>query len=199
MSLQPHILVIEDNLTTRLRLVSYLRQLQYRVSEASDAAQAEAILAEQPAEVLIVDINLDGKDGLQITREQRARSNVGIILLTARTEQVDRIVGLELGADDYITKPFDPRELAARVKNLVRRVEEGRPQSTMVPVSRRSLTSLARPLVPRSETSTTTTREACAPRSSITETAAFRPRRCAIRSAPEASPSTRGSSSGCAA
>lgn len=126
MSLQPHILVIEDNLTTRLRLVSYLRQLQYRVSEASDAAQAEAILAEQPAEVLIVDINLDGKDGLQITREQRARSNVGIILLTARTEQVDRIVGLELGADDYITKPFDPRELAARVKNLVRRVEEGR-------------------------------------------------------------------------
>lgn len=126
MSLQPHILVIEDNLTSRLRLVSYLRQLHYRVSEASDAAQAEAILAEQPAEVLIVDINLDGKDGLQITREQRARSNVGIILLTARTEQVDRIVGLELGADDYITKPFDPRELAARVKNLARRVEEGR-------------------------------------------------------------------------
>ena len=109
-----------------MRLVSYLRQLQYRVSEAADAAHAEAILAEQPVDVLIVDINLDGKDGLEITREQRARSNVGIILLTARTEQVDRIVGLELGADDYITKPFDPRELAARVKNLVRRVAEGR-------------------------------------------------------------------------
>ena len=126
MTLQPHILVIEDNLTTRMRLVSYLRQLQYRVSEAGDAQHAEAILAQDPADVLIVDINLDGKDGLDITREQRARSNAGIILLTARTDQVDRIVGLELGADDYITKPFDPRELAARVKNLVRRVQEGR-------------------------------------------------------------------------
>ena len=126
MAAQPHILVIEDNLTTRMRLVSYLRQLQYRVSEAGDAAHAEVILAEHPVDVLIVDINLDGKDGLEITREQRARSNVGIILLTARTEQIDRIVGLELGADDYITKPFDPRELAARVKNLVRRVAEGR-------------------------------------------------------------------------
>lgn len=126
MSQQPHILVIEDNVATRLRLVSYLRQLHYLVSEAADSAQAEAILQERPADVLIVDINLDGKDGLQITREQRALSNVGIILLTARTEAVDRIVGLELGADDYITKPFDPRELSARVKNLVRRVLEGR-------------------------------------------------------------------------
>lgn len=125
MSLTPHILVIEDNAATRLRLVSYLRQLHYRVSEAVDAPQAEAILDKSPADLLIVDINLDGKDGLQITREQRARSNVGIILLTARTESVDRIVGLELGADDYITKPFDPRELAARVKNLLRRVAEG--------------------------------------------------------------------------
>lgn len=132
MSLQPHILVIEDNLTTRMRLVSYLRQLQYRVSEAADAPHAERILQESPADVLIVDINLDGKDGLQITREQRALSNVGIILLTARTDQVDRIVGLELGADDYITKPFDPRELAARVKNLVRRVNEGRNSATIV-------------------------------------------------------------------
>lgn len=126
MSSQPHIVVIEDNAATRVRLVSYLRQLHYRVSEAEGAEQADAVLREQPADLLIVDINLDGKDGLQITREQRALSNVGIILLTARTEAVDRIVGLELGADDYITKPFDPRELAARVKNLLRRVAEGR-------------------------------------------------------------------------
>lgn len=122
----PHIVVIEDNTVTRMRLVSYLRQQHYRVSEAVDAAQAEAILQKSPAELLIVDINLDGKDGLQITREQRAVSDVGIILLTARTDHVDRIVGLELGADDYITKPFDPRELSARVKNLLRRVAEGR-------------------------------------------------------------------------
>ncbi len=126
MSNQPHILVIEDNAATRIRLVSYLRQLHYKVSEAEDAERAYEILRDSPAELLIVDINLDGKDGLQITREQRALSNIGIILLTARTEHVDRIVGLELGADDYVTKPFDPRELAARVKNLLRRVEEGR-------------------------------------------------------------------------
>lgn len=126
MSTQPHIVVIEDNAATRVRLVSYLRQLHYRVSEADGAEKADDILRGDPADLLIVDINLDGKDGLQITREQRAHSNAGIILLTARTEAVDRIVGLELGADDYITKPFDPRELAARVKNLLRRVAEGR-------------------------------------------------------------------------
>ncbi|HMT14126.1 MAG TPA: response regulator [Aestuariivirga sp.] len=126
MTLTPHIVVIEDHAVTRMRLVSYLRQQLYRVSEAADAAQAEDIMARNPADLLIVDINLEGKDGLEITREQRARSDVGIILLTARTDHVDRIVGLELGADDYITKPFDPRELAARVKNLLRRVAEGR-------------------------------------------------------------------------
>ena len=143
MSLQPHILVIEDNLTTRLRLVSYLRQLQYRVSEASDAAQAEAILAEQPAEVLIVDINLDGKDGLQITREQRARSNVGIILLTARTEQVDRIVGLELGADDYVAKPYSPREVVARVKAVLRRGARRPEPATVLTLGKLSLDNTA--------------------------------------------------------
>lgn len=122
----PHIVVIEDQAVTRMRLASYLRQLHYRVSEASDARQAEDILQQTPADLLIVDINLEGKDGLEITREQRAASNVGIILLTSRTDDIDRIVGLELGADDYITKPFNPRELAARVKNLLRRVAEGR-------------------------------------------------------------------------
>ena len=122
----PHILVIEDHAVTRMRLVSYLRRQLYKVSEASDAAHAEDILRQDPADLLIVDINLEGKDGLEITREQRAHSNVGIILLTSRTDEVDRIVGLELGADDYITKPFNPRELAARVKNLLRRVAEGR-------------------------------------------------------------------------
>jgi two-component system torCAD operon response regulator TorR len=70
---------------------------------------------------LIADINLQGKDGLEITREQRARSEIGIILLSGRTDDVDRIVGLELGADDYVCKPFNRRELLARVKNLLRR------------------------------------------------------------------------------
>ncbi len=121
-----HIVVIEDDPVTRARLVAYLRQQHHRVSEAENAPRAAQLLDRDPAELLIVDINLEGKDGLEITREQRAVSDVGIILLTARTDHVDRIVGLELGADDYITKPFDPRELIARVKNLLRRVAEGR-------------------------------------------------------------------------
>ena len=121
-----HIVVIEDDPVTRARLVAYLRQQHHRVSEAENAVRAADLLARDPAELLIGDINLEGKDGLEITREQRAVSDVGIILLTARTDHVDRIVGLEMGADDYITKPFDPRELIARVKNLLRRVAEGR-------------------------------------------------------------------------
>jgi len=79
------------------------------------------VLAQESPDLLIVDINLTGKDGLEITREQRARSEIGIILLSGRTDDVDRIVGLELGADDYVCKPFNRRELLARVKNLLRR------------------------------------------------------------------------------
>lgn len=122
--MRAHILIVEDDRVTRMRLAAYLREQGHRVTEAADAATMEAVLDHDPAELLLVDINLDGKDGLTITREQRARSRVGIILLTARDEQVDKIVGLEMGADDYITKPFDPRELSARVKNLLARIAD---------------------------------------------------------------------------
>ncbi|MFV0334235.1 MAG: winged helix-turn-helix domain-containing protein [Tropicimonas sp.] len=120
----PHIVVIEDDSTTRRRLAAALRKQLYRVSEAENAVAMEEILARDPADLLLVDIGLEGKDGLTITREQRSRSNVGIILLTSRDDQIDRIVGLEMGADDYVTKPFDRRELFARVKNLLARVLE---------------------------------------------------------------------------
>ncbi|ABG33139.1 two-component system response regulator TorR [Roseobacter denitrificans] len=119
-----HILIIEDDRTTRTRLAAYLREQGYRVSEAENADTMEQIIAEDPPELLLIDINLEGKDGLTITREQRSVSRVGIILLTARDDQVDKIVGLEMGADDYITKPFDKRELAARVKNLLARIAD---------------------------------------------------------------------------
>ena len=119
-----HIVIVEDDVVTRRRLAASLKQQMYRVSEAEDAASMEAILRRDPADLLLVDINLDGKDGLTITREQRAHSKVGIILLTSRTDQIDRIVGLELGADDYVTKPFDKRELFARIKNLLSRVHD---------------------------------------------------------------------------
>lgn len=119
-----HILIVEDDRITRIRLTAYLREQGHRVSEAENAADMQEIIDVDPPELLIVDINLDGKDGLTIAREQRLISRVGIILLTARDDVVDRIVGLEMGADDYVTKPFDKRELAARVKNLLARIAD---------------------------------------------------------------------------
>jgi len=117
-----HIVIVEDDPVTRAKLAAYFTAVGYRVSEAEDGDSMREILAERPADLLMIDIQLPGEDGLQLTREQRERSEAGIILVTGRTDTVDRIVGLELGADDYVTKPFDQRELLARVKNLLRRV-----------------------------------------------------------------------------
>ena len=123
MKLAPaHIVIVEDDPVTRAKLAAYFTIEGYRVSEAEDGDEMRAILDDHPADLLMIDINLPGEDGLQLTREQRERSEVGIILVTGRTDSVDRIVGLEIGADDYVTKPFDQRELLARVKNLLRRV-----------------------------------------------------------------------------
>ncbi|MCQ0091375.1 response regulator [Roseovarius sp. M141] len=119
-----HIVIVEDDRTSRMRLAAYLREQGYRVTEAENALEMQGVIDIDPPELLLVDINLEGKDGLTITREQRAASRVGIILLTARDDQVDRIVGLEMGADDYVTKPFDKRELAVRVKNLLARIDD---------------------------------------------------------------------------
>ena len=130
----PHIVIIEDEPVTRATLASYLDQHGYRISETETAEAAERIIADEGADLLIVDINLRGKDGLEITREQRAISEVGIILVSGRTDDVDRIVGLELGADDYVCKPFNRRELLARIKNLLRRT------AAMRRMSRRNFT-----------------------------------------------------------
>ncbi|HEY9038917.1 MAG TPA: response regulator [Roseovarius sp.] len=119
-----HIIIVEDDRTTRMRLAAYLREQGYRVSEAANADDMDMLIEMDAPELLLIDINLEGKDGLTITREQRATSRVGIILLTARDDQVDKIVGLEMGADDYVTKPFDKRELSARVKNLLARIAD---------------------------------------------------------------------------
>lgn len=120
------ILIIEDEPVTRATLASYLDTQGYNVFEAETAEIAETLLSEHEFDLLIIDINLDGKDGLQITREQRAKSDVGIILVTGLSDDIDRIVGLELGADDYVCKPFNRRELLARIKNLLRRTGESR-------------------------------------------------------------------------
>lgn len=126
------ILIVEDDAVTRATLAGYLESQGLHVIEAESAEYAEKAMLQEDFDLLIVDINLPGKDGLQITREQRARSEIGIILLSGRDEDVDRIVGLELGADDYVTKPFNRRELLARVKNLLRRTASARRTSSSI-------------------------------------------------------------------
>lgn len=121
-----HILIVEDDPVTRLKLAKYFAAEGFRVSQAGDGAGMRRILDRDPASILMIDVNLPGEDGFRLTREQRERSDVGIILVTGRDEPIDRIVGLEIGADDYVTKPFEPRELLARVKNLIARIERGK-------------------------------------------------------------------------
>ena len=116
-----HILVVEDDEVSRAKLAGYLEAAGHRVSEAADGDGLWAVFDRDPADLILLDITLPGEDGLDLTRRIRARSAVGIILVTGRTDEVDRIVGLEIGADDYVTKPFNPRELLARVKALLRR------------------------------------------------------------------------------
>lgn len=120
-----HVVVVEDDEVTRAKLAGYLEAAGHRVSEAPDGPSLRDVLERDPADLILLDINLPGEDGLDLTRSIRNRSNVGIILVTGRTDDIDRIIGLEIGADDYVTKPFNPRELLARVKALLRRVDHG--------------------------------------------------------------------------
>ena len=122
-----HILIVEDDPVTRTKLAGYFESEGYRVSEAEDGEAMWRQLEGAPVDIVLLDINLPGEDGLYLTRQLRARHHFGIILVTGRTEEVDRIVGLELGADDYVTKPFNQRELFARVKNLLRRMAAAEP------------------------------------------------------------------------
>lgn len=121
MSEPHHVLIVEDDEVTRAKLAGYLEAAGHRVSEAGDGAAMRVVVKQDPVDLILLDINLPGEDGLDLTREIRSRSDTGIILVTGRTDDVDRIVGLEIGADDYVTKPFNPRELLARVKSLLRR------------------------------------------------------------------------------
>ncbi|MDZ7686204.1 MAG: response regulator [Gammaproteobacteria bacterium] len=117
-----NLLIIEDEPITRSQLAAHFEREGYDVTVNEDADGVEALLVSKAIDICLVDINLPGKDGLTLTRELRAASDVGIILVTGKDDQIDRIVGLESGADDYVTKPFDPRELLSRVKNLLWRV-----------------------------------------------------------------------------
>jgi DNA-binding response OmpR family regulator len=115
------ILVVDDEPIVRDVVVRYLRHAGYETLEAADGLAAQELVRTRAPSLVVLDLMLPGLDGLELCRWIRARSDLPVIMLTARTEEADRIVGLELGADDYVTKPFSPRELAARVRTVLRR------------------------------------------------------------------------------
>ncbi len=116
----PHILVVDDDREIRELLARFLERNRLRVSVAADANQARKLWTQAHFQLVVLDIMLPGEGGLDLCRWFRAQSDVAVIMLTAMAEDTDRIVGLELGADDYVTKPFNPRELLARIRAVLR-------------------------------------------------------------------------------
>jgi two-component system OmpR family response regulator len=119
----PHILLVDDERSIREPLAVYLGKQGFRVTQVGDAEAARTRLAAYAIDLVILDIMMPGEDGLSLCRHVAATSDVPVILLTARSEETDRIVGLEMGADDYVVKPFSPRELATRAKVVLRRTQ----------------------------------------------------------------------------
>jgi two-component system OmpR family response regulator len=117
----PNILVVEDDRETRALIARYLRTNACNVTTATDGREMVRAMTDHRVDLLILDVMLPGEDGLSLCRKVRAESQMPIIMLTARGEDVDRIVGLEMGADDYLAKPFNPRELLARLRAILRR------------------------------------------------------------------------------
>ena len=121
MSKPEHILIVDDDPEIRQLLSTYLDAAGFRTSVAADGRDMRRRLEDQVIDLVVLDLMLPGEDGLSLCRDLRVRSNIPVIMLTARGTLVDRIVGLEMGADDYLGKPFDPRELLARIKVVLRR------------------------------------------------------------------------------
>jgi two-component system aerobic respiration control protein ArcA len=117
----PQILIVEDEQVTRNTLKSIFEAEGYAVFEASDGDEMHDVITDNQINLVIMDINLPGKNGLLLARELREQANVALMFLTGRDNEVDKILGLEIGADDYITKPFNPRELTIRARNLLSR------------------------------------------------------------------------------
>jgi two-component system OmpR family response regulator len=122
----PEILVVDDDRELREQVVAYLEDHGYTVHAASDAADMERQLRAAPIELIILDVMLPGEDGLSVCRRLAGTGGPAIIMVSAMGEEVDRVLGLELGADDYLSKPCSPRELLARVRAVFRRIEERR-------------------------------------------------------------------------
>jgi len=121
MSDRPHLVIVDDDREIRTLLSQYLEKHDFRTTAVAEGKEMRRIMERSRVDLVVLDLMLPGEDGLSICRELRTRSQVPIIMLTAKGEDVDRIVGLELGADDYVPKPFNPRELLGRIRAVLRR------------------------------------------------------------------------------
>jgi two-component system OmpR family response regulator len=117
----PNILIVEDDRQTRDLIVRYLHEHSFAVHAATNGREMDRHLSQNRIDLIVLDLMLPGEDGLSLCRRLRASSQVPILMLTAKSEEIDRIVGLEIGADDYLGKPFNPRELLARIRAILRR------------------------------------------------------------------------------
>ena len=122
---RPHVLVVDDDAAIRRVVDDYLLQNDFRVTGASSGAELMSALGAQVIDLVLLDLRLQGEDGMHLLRQMRAHSQIPVIILTGRAEEADRVMGLELGADDYLTKPFSPRELLARIRTVLRRAHAG--------------------------------------------------------------------------
>ncbi|HYM04567.1 MAG TPA: response regulator [Stellaceae bacterium] len=129
---EPHLLVVDDDARLRDLLRRYLTEQGFRVTTAGDAAEARARLASLAFDLLVLDVMMPGEDGFALTNSLRRESRIPILLLTAMAEPEDRISGLERGADDYVAKPFEPRELVLRIRNILQRVPQPAQPSTEI-------------------------------------------------------------------
>jgi len=126
---KPHILIVEDEDVTRFNLRNLFEAEGYIVSEANNGEEMEQQLQQHAVNLVIMDINLPGKNGLLLARELTNNPELGLIFLTGRDSDIDKILGLEIGADDYLTKPFNPRELTIRARNILNRISQGKSES----------------------------------------------------------------------
>jgi DNA-binding response OmpR family regulator len=120
-ALTPHVLALDDDPSVRQLVRDYLVENELRVTAVASGAELDAVLGRETIDLIVLDLRLQGEDGMQIARRIRESSTIPILMLTGRAEEADRVMGLELGADDYLTKPFSPRELLARIRALLRR------------------------------------------------------------------------------
>jgi DNA-binding response OmpR family regulator len=119
----PHVLAVDDDPTIRELVVDYLGQNEFRVTAVADGRAMREVIAQEVVDLIVLDLKLKAEDGMTLARGLRDESTIPIIMLTGRADEADRVMGLELGADDYLTKPFSPRELLARVRALLRRAK----------------------------------------------------------------------------